>query len=238
MAIQDKQISATVRPNQKVVAALRTVRAMGLARHLGTAGPELVEYFRNGSNGLHADHGYVGDTAAHWARAGMQLEAGDIETAHTRSLRDNVRVGKLTDEDGALLDRYRGTLLESGLTGWLAQIDRYASDPTLTRINVAYGGAHVAEHVDPPDQNMIQCLIEGDTVFEFRTRAGRHIYEMKVGDIWWFNTAWPHRTHIRGTGRRLLLHTRAVLRREYLDRPETPPTACLAPDDAIGEVRT
>lgn len=120
---------------------------------------------------------------------------------------------------------YEGTALADAINDWLRVIGQYADDLSLTRINFLRPGGRVLEHVDPPDQNMIQCLLSGETVFDFQTKQGRCLFKMEVGDIWWFNTTWPHRTHNATQEKRLLLHTRGNLKDEFLrGAPETEPT--------------
>ncbi len=218
--------SARFRPNRQVLETLRNTRAMGVARRLGTIDMDLVSRLRDGAAVLdgQADHGYIDDVAVHWARTGFRMTEEDKDTSYTRSLKQNVAIAKVTDESGLVSEAYRNTPLAAAVEDWRGVISRYADDLTLTRINFLTGKGHVLEHVDPPDQNMIQCLLAGETVFDFRTRSGRQSYRMKIGEIWWFNTAWPHSTRNDSDDLRLLLHTRGTLKDEILQAPEAEPS--------------
>lgn len=218
---------AHFRPNRRVLSALREVRAQGLARRLGTLDPALVTRISQAARGLEgqADDSYVDDVAVHWRRAGFSMAEGDKDTPYTRSLRRNVAIAKATTEDGAILPGLAGGELAAALAQWRAAISRYAHDLSLTRINFLRPGGHVLEHVDPPDQNMIQCLISGETTFDFRAADGRRSFRMQIGDIWWFNTTWPHSTRNDSHETRILLHTRGSLAPELLaGAPEAEPT--------------
>jgi hypothetical protein len=235
-----REVAARFRPNRKVLSALRGVRAQGVARKLGSIPPELVERLVAGSAILdgQADHAYIDDVAVHWRRAGFEMTEDDKDSGYTRNLKQNVAIAKITDEAGVVLPAYRDSALASAMQAWLEQVSLYADGISLSRMNVLNGGGSVPEHVDPPDQNMIQCLLSGETLFEFRVGGERRVYRMKVGEIWWFNTTWPHRTESLSAETRLLLHTRANLREGYLrSTPESPPdeTRRVRPEALPGE---
>lgn len=219
--------SAHFRPNRKVLEALRAVRSQGIARYLGKIDLELVDHFQKGAFLLEGqtNHDYVDDVAIHWNYAGFQMTEEDKESAYTKNLRENVAIAKISDESGEILLRYQGSILAEAVNKWLSILEQYADNISLTRINVLRSRGHVLEHIDPPDQNMIQCLLTGETVFEFRTKTGRQFYNMQIGDIWWFNTTWPHQTHNASNVQRLLLHTHGTLKDEFLHgMPEAEPS--------------
>jgi hypothetical protein len=46
------------------------------------------------------------------------------------------------------------------------------------------------------------CLKENDSVFQFRRRGEVQEFQMKPGEMWFINTAWPHRVVAKDTSRR------------------------------------
>ena len=216
------QVTTRFRPKGRVLAALRDMRKLGVARRLGAIDPQLVEQLRAGAGLVEgrANHDYIDDVAVHWRRAGFPMTEGDKRTPYTESLKSNVGIAKITDEHGAILDRYRNTPLHEAMTRWLDAITPFADDLSLTRINVLRAQGRVQEHIDPPDQNMIQCLLSGQTTFVFWTKSDVRAFRMGIGEIWWFNTTWPHWTLNQSDEERLLLHTRGRVRQSWLAASE------------------
>ena len=65
----------------------------------------------------------------------MRLDSEDKDTSYTRSRRQIVTIGKITDEQGVLDPRYRCTPFEPALAAWLEHVRLYADAPNLSRIN-------------------------------------------------------------------------------------------------------
>lgn len=207
------------------------MRAMGVARRLGRIDDELVRRLREGASLTEgqASHSYIEEVSHYWKRAGFDITEKGKDTPYTRSLRQNISIANLSDENGQLLPHYQNTPLAEAINEWLGIIQQFADDLTLSRINVMAAQGFALEHIDPPDQNMIQCLLAGETAFEIHAKSLHHAYKMELGEIWWFNTTWPHSTKNDSHTQRLLLHTRGNLKEQVLRQiPEATPHEVLS----------
>lgn len=90
------------------------------------------------------------------------------------------------------------------------------------RIGCLEGYAEISEHVDDPRQRRAIALLEGEQVFSLRAGDEYHRLDMRVGDLWFVNTAWPHRVVNPGTVPRLAL---------LVDLPDLPATVDCAADE-------
>jgi quercetin dioxygenase-like cupin family protein len=53
--------------------------------------------------------------------------------------------------------------------------------------------AEIPEHIDDPDQIRALALIDGQQNFTLRINDEETEYPMVKGEVWYINTAWPHR---------------------------------------------
>jgi hypothetical protein len=73
------------------------------------------------------------------------------------------------------------------------------------RISEMPAGHEMHWHIDSNTSVMCRaqiCLKENDSVFQFRRRGEVQEFQMKPGEMWFINTAWPHRVVAKDTSRR------------------------------------
>lgn len=61
------------------------------------------------------------------------------------------------------------------------------------RLSCLLPSGKIAEHIDDPKQTRIIALIEGDHKFSIKGPKGYETIPMKLGELWFVNTAWPHK---------------------------------------------
>ena len=71
------------------------------------------------------------------------------------------------------------------------------------RISALGAGAEIPEHVDDPDQLRVIALLEGRQNFTLRAKSEEIALNMQPGEVWYVNTAWPHKVHNPGKRTRL-----------------------------------
>lgn len=65
----------------------------------------------------------------------------------------------------------------------------------MARISALEPGAHVPEHIDDPEQIRVLAHVSGDHQFNITDKSGPRSIEMKQGELWFLNSAWPHSVH-------------------------------------------
>ena len=60
-------------------------------------------------------------------------------------------------------------------------------------------------HVDPPGKDRFVMVIEGSQDFYIEDKAGEHIQPMKLGEVWYVNSNWPHKIENTGSTTRVAL---------------------------------
>ena len=77
--------------------------------------------------------------------------------------------------------------------------------PHRMRISRLDPGAALPEHIDDPDQVRALVLLSGRQVFRLRTRTETVTVPMRLGEVWFVNTAWHHSVTNPGPEPRLAL---------------------------------
>lgn len=73
------------------------------------------------------------------------------------------------------------------------------------RISCLEGSAEISEHIDDPRQRRAIALLQGEQEFVLWTADEHHRLDMQIGELWFVNTAWPHRVVNPGAVPRLAL---------------------------------
>jgi len=66
-------------------------------------------------------------------------------------------------------------------------------------------GAEIPEHIDDPKQHRVIALLNGQHDFIQNTKMGTATVKMKIGELWYVNTAFPHRVNNTGEYERIVL---------------------------------
>ncbi len=82
------------------------------------------------------------------------------------------------------------------------------------RISALQADASIPEHIDNPEQIRIIILLEGEQEFTLQTKTESQHIEMKIGELWFVNTAWPHSVMNKGP------HTRLALLIDLAEMPQ------------------
>jgi len=75
-------------------------------------------------------------------------------------------------------------------------LDRYFNNTVRFRLSEMSHHHEISWHIDTCTSVACRaqiCLSKDDSIFEFKTRDGIHKLEMRVGELWFINTGWPHR---------------------------------------------
>lgn len=53
--------------------------------------------------------------------------------------------------------------------------------------------AHIPEHIDDPHQHRVIALLTGQHIFSINQNNHDHVIPMQMGELWYINSAWPHK---------------------------------------------
>lgn len=63
------------------------------------------------------------------------------------------------------------------------------------RIRIAQLDAksHIPEHIDDPQQHRVIALLQGQHIFSINHHHHDQVIPMQTGELWYINSAWPHK---------------------------------------------
>ena len=89
--------------------------------------------------------------------------------------------------------------------GLMARVEAILGPVMRCRIGELPVRAQLDWHIDPGEQNRFIALIEGDHCFEIDVDGAVETIDMARGEVWFVNTAWPHRVTNIGNRNRFAL---------------------------------
>jgi hypothetical protein len=92
--------------------------------------------------------------------------------------------------------------VSEGLVGELQSLTGTACH---MRISALKAGGALPTHIDDPEQTRALALLRGSQEFSVEDESGRHLIEMSKGELWFINTAWPHRVRNPDSSERVAL---------------------------------
>ncbi len=87
----------------------------------------------------------------------------------------------------------------------MSQMETIVGPCYRSRISALQPGGSIPRHVDDPTQLRVISVLKGGHDFCLFNRAGRLEIPMKVGELWFVNTAWEHAVANSGTMDRVAL---------------------------------
>ena len=89
--------------------------------------------------------------------------------------------------------------------GLLSEVERNLGSVYRCRLAVLEPGQEVGWHVDSADERRFIALLDGMQEFTLRLRKTLFSLSMARGELWFVNTAWPHRVRNPGRDPRIAL---------------------------------
>lgn len=77
-------------------------------------------------------------------------------------------------------------------TSLAERIEQIVGPCRRIRIAALAPGGEIPEHIDNPDQSRVLAVLQGHHDFTLTEKSRCHRLDMKIGELWFVNTAWPH----------------------------------------------
>jgi len=198
------------RASRKALKALKLGRSLGVAEKIGVLDEKVLHKLRAAWSmlGVESDLSHVVDRYSdHGFSTSTHLKA-----EFGQNIYKHVNVRHISDEGGAILPHLEGTDIHYAYNEWTTYLSQFAVNIGWTRLTSLDSQQHVGVHLDPWEERNILCLLDGQTIFEVKTRGKWERIELQVGDIWWINSTWLHKTSNPGQTPRIMMQTSATLK--------------------------
>ena len=81
------------------------------------------------------------------------------------------------------------------------------SNAYRTRLGVLSAGCSLPKHIDDPLHYRFISILEGENEFWIEVDNAEQLFDMKIGEVWFVNTSFPHYVRNTGPGARVALLT-------------------------------
>ena len=90
-------------------------------------------------------------------------------------------------------------------TGLVSALEHRIGLCYRTRLAELKAGGRIPRHLDDPGQLRILSVLAGDQEFTMFRKREVHRIPMRIGELWFVNTAWEHEVSNPGSGERVAL---------------------------------
>jgi hypothetical protein len=177
--------------------ALASARKRPLSAHLGNISPalssRLLSFYEANKH-----KNVLGDAIRNRACRNLSVE----DTAYLSENYSQVEIQGLVDGgDPECRQDYRKPLDNLAVEA----VERLVGPCYRTRISCLNPGASIGRHIDDPRQLRVIAILSGAHHFLIHGKQGAHDLPMRIGELWFVNTAFEHEVLNRGNMERIAL---------------------------------
>ena len=197
--------------------ALAMARRLPMSRKLGdlsaSAMETLTEFIEQGS------------TENILGRAIKNREARNIPLENQESLSEHYRQHELQVlKDGG------EPVCRRDYTDWVnsalgEEIEQKVGMVYRTRTATLDPGSEVPFHIDDPEQRRVVAILKGSHEFTIDVKGDISTIPMEVGELWFINSAWPHRVRNTSENHRVALLLNIVDHKAFEEKLKSEQTA-------------